>query len=46
MRKLLLITFMFRDIYTQCNPLEVAIFMSEKDGWQFPDSAFYWKMIK
>ena len=41
MKKLLLIILMGL-LYAQCNPLEVAMFISEKDGWQFPYSAFYW----
>ena len=41
MKKLLLIT-LIGSLYAQCNPLEVAMFISEKDGWQFPYSSFYW----
>ena len=36
--------FIINALYAQCNPLEVSIFISEKDGWQFPYSAFYWGM--
>ena len=32
---------MFANIYAQCNPLEVALYISQKDGWMFPYSAFY-----
>ena len=31
-------------LFSQCNPLEVSVYMSEQDGWMFPYSAFYWGM--
>ena len=30
--------------YSQCTPLEVSVYISEKDGWMFPYSTFYWGM--
>ena len=40
MKRILLIT-LIGSLYAQCNPLEVAMFIAEKDGWQFPYSSFY-----
>jgi len=30
--------------YSQCTPFEVSVYISEKDGWMFPYSTFYWGM--
>ena len=44
MKKLLLITILLGIGYSQCTPLEVSVYISEKDGWMFPYSTFYWGM--
>ncbi len=44
MKYILTLIFAINFIYSQCNPLEVAVFLSEKDGWMFPYSSFYWGM--
>lgn len=46
MKKKLLISMLFISfkLFSQCNPLEVALFISERDGWMFPYSTFYWGM--
>ena len=44
MKFFLSFTIFFTFALTQCNPLEVAIYLNEKDGWMFPYSAFYWGM--
>tara|TARA_B110000438_G_C15743114_1_gene619419 strand:+ start:756 stop:1235 length:480 start_codon:yes stop_codon:yes gene_type:complete len=31
-------------IFSQCTPIEVSTYISEKDGWMFPYSTFYWGM--
>ena len=31
-------------IFSQCTPFEVSTYISEKDGWMFPYSTFYWGM--
>ena len=41
---LLFILFVINNIFSQCNPLDVSIYISEQDGWMFPYSAFYWGM--
>ena len=44
MNYLLLITMLLGIGYSQCTPLEVSVYISEKDGWMFPYSTFYWGM--
>ena len=44
MKNFILITIFLALGYTQCTPLEVSVYISEKDGWMFPYSAFYWGM--
>lgn len=45
MKKLIiLLTLIINTILSQCNPLDVAIYISLQDGWMFPYSAFYWGM--
>ena len=44
MKKLLLITMLLGIGYSQCTPIEVSVYISEKDGWMFPYSTFYWGM--
>ena len=44
MKKLLITIIMLTSIYSQCTALEVSVYISEKDGWMFPYSAFYWGM--
>ena len=41
MKYILTLIFSINFFYSQCNPLEVAVFLSEKDGWMFPYSTFY-----
>ena len=43
MKKLLLFYILIINsiIYGQCSPIEVALYMSNQDGWMFPYSAFY-----
>ena len=31
-------------IFSQCTPIEVSVYLSEKDAWMFPYSTFYWGM--
>jgi len=31
-------------IFSQCTPIEVSTYISEKDAWMFPYSTFYWGM--
>ena len=44
MKNLLIITMLLGFGYSQCTPFEVSIYISEKDGWMFPYSTFYWGM--
>ena len=41
MKKIFYILIFNTIIYTQCSPIEVALHMSNADGWMFPFSAFY-----
>ena len=44
MKKIIFILFTVSVAFTQCNPFEVSVYISEKDGWMFPYSTFYWGM--
>ncbi len=44
MKKLLFIAMLLGIGYNQCTPVEVSVYISEKDGWMFPYSTFYWGM--
>ena len=41
MKKIFYILIFNTIIYAQCSPIEVALHMSNADGWMFPFSAFY-----
>ena len=44
MKNILLITIFLGVGYAECTPFEVSVYISEKDGWMFPYSTFYWGM--
>ena len=44
MNKYISIAILLGTLYAQCIPLEVSVYISEKDGWMFPYSTFYWGM--
>ena len=44
MKKIILILLSVNMIFPGCTPLEVSVYISEKDGWMFPYSTFYWGM--
>tara|TARA_Y100001970_G_C14027362_1_gene746755 strand:- start:283 stop:792 length:510 start_codon:yes stop_codon:yes gene_type:complete len=44
MKKITFILLSFNIIFAECTPLEVSVYISEKDGWMFPYSTFYWGM--
>ena len=44
MKKIIFILLAINLAYTQCTPFEVSVYISEKDGWMFPYSTFYWGM--
>ena len=45
MRKIfILILLTVNFIFSQCTPIEVSTYISEKDAWMFPYSTFYWGM--
>ena len=44
MKKFLLITMIYSVLYAECTPFEVSVYISEKDGWMFTYSTFYWGM--
>ena len=41
MKKIFIIFFIKSILYSQCSPIEVALYMNNADGWMFPYSAFY-----
>ena len=44
MKKIIVFLLAFNVIFPGCTPFEVSIYISEKDGWMFPYSTFYWGM--
>ena len=44
MKKIFFILLFCNIIFSECTPLEVSVYISEKDGWMFPYSTFYWGM--
>ena len=44
MKNILLFLMLLGAGYSQCTPFEVSVYISEKDGWMFPYSTFYWGM--
>ncbi len=44
MKKIIFILLSVNMIFSECTPLEVSVYIAEKDGWMFPYSTFYWGM--
>ena len=44
MKKIIYILLSLNMMFPECTPLEVSVYISEKDGWMFPYSTFYWGM--
>ena len=44
MKRVIFILLSVNMIFSECTPLEVSVYIAEKDGWMFPYSTFYWGM--
>ena len=41
MKQIIFILLSFNIMFSDCTPFEVATYINERDGWQFPYSTFY-----